>query len=256
MPLSVRRIKKLVIATGLYRAARFTERHLVRRRTLLTYRRDLRFFRCLVPPGALCFDVGANIGEKTEALLEVGARVVSFEPHPELLAELRARCSRYPNWTLVSTALGSRAAIATLHVRESHGQSSLDAHWEGRPVGAYGVPVVTLGCAIERYGTPYYCKIDVEGWEFEVLSGLTQPIPVLSFEYHLTPSNIEQTQACLERLRRFGEAAVNITPAEGVEYRFDAWMPLADFVSWFPGDLHDAAGFHYGDIVVKRSIGA
>jgi hypothetical protein len=43
------------------------------------------------------------------------------------------------------------------------------------------VPLVTLDELIARYGEPQFCKIDVEGFEHEVLSGLSQPLPALSF---------------------------------------------------------------------------
>ena len=42
---------------------------------------------------------------------------------------------------------------------------------------SYEVPVDTLDNMIEKYGTPKFIKIDVEGYEYEVLQGLTKKVP-------------------------------------------------------------------------------
>lgn len=243
--------KRLSIATRLYRPARWLSRR-IRPYQLRAFLGDIELFRSLLPPGALCFDVGANIGEKSEALLQAGGRVVAFEPNPLVLPELRARCGHHKNWALVEAALGSGGAIATLYARESHGQSSLAQEWEGKIVGSYHVPVVTLDSAIQHFGRPVYCKIDVEGWELEVLRGLTQTIPLLSFEFHLNDEDIRKTIACLERLIRFGSSCANITAAEASTFHLKEWVPLGQFLGWFPGDLkRSLPGHSYGDIFVK-----
>ena len=246
--------KRISIVTGLYRPARWFSRRL-RPHQLCAFHEDVQLFRSLLPAGALCFDVGANIGEKSEALLEAGARVVAFEPNPLVLPELQARCGHRKNWSVVATALGMGAAIATLHARESHGQSSLSAGWAGKVVATYHVPVVTLDSAIQCFGSPAFCKIDVEGWELEVLRGLTHPIPLLSFEFHLNDRGIRKTAACLETLAQFGPSHVNITPAETSSFHLDDWMPLEQFLAWFPGDLgRSRPRDHYGDIVVRTDV--
>jgi hypothetical protein len=46
------------------------------------------------------------------------------------------------------------------------------------------VPVVTLDALIAQHGEPAFVKIDVEGYEPQVLRGLTRPVQALSFEFH------------------------------------------------------------------------
>src|SRR5262245_16345667 len=190
--------------TGLYRPMRGLYRR-VHPSRLRALQGDVDLYRTLLPPDALCFDVGANTGEKSEALLLAGAaRVVAFEPNPAVLSELRARCDRWKNWTGAEVALGSAAGFATLYARKSSQQSSLLDDWEeGEVTGACHVPVLTLDSAIEHFGLPFYGKIDVEGWELEVLKGLNQPLPLISFEFHLNERDVRKTVACLERLGRF-----------------------------------------------------
>jgi FkbM family methyltransferase len=247
-------VKQLSISAGVYRPARWLFRRM-HPSQLRAFREDVDLYRELVPSGALCFDVGANIGEKSEALLRAGAgRVVAFEPNPRVLPELRARCGGWKNWTLVEAALGSAPGLATLYARERHGQSGLLKDWEKSRVNeTFDVPILTLDAAIQYFGRPFFCKIDVEGWELEVMKGLNQPIPLMSLEFHLIEQDIARTQACLERLERFGPGAVNVTPAETATFHFTEWHRLDRFREWFPGDLkcslpHDI----YGDIFVKR----
>jgi len=245
--------KRISIVTGLYRPARWFCRRF-RPDKLRTFHENVELFQSLLAPGALCFDVGANIGEKSEALLEAGARVVAFEPNPRVLPELKARCQQGKNWSLVAAAVGSGAANTTFYARELHELSSLSDSWEGsETVATYTVPVVTLDSAIQRFGAPIFCKLDVEGWELEVLLGLSQPVPLLSFEFHLDERGIAKTTACLERLAQFGPAHVNVTADESSRFHFKEWIPLQEFIAWFPGDLsHTLPGYLFGDIFIRN----
>jgi FkbM family methyltransferase len=248
-------MKHISLKTGTYRQARWLSR-LLRPAELRAHQNDIRFYKSLLPPSVLCFDVGANIGEKSEAMLKAGAHVVAFEPSSEALPELRARCGKCKNWTLVNTAVGSKGSIVMLHATGDSGKSSLDSNWQNEAdvVGRYRVPVVTLDAAIKEFGKPFYCKIDVEGWEPEVLRGLSQPIPLISFEFHLNEQGIARTRLCLERLLDFGTSYVNITPAELAFFHLSDWMSLEQFLKWFPDDLKQTLpGYPYGDIFIKNA---
>jgi len=248
-------VKNFSIGAGVYRPARWLSRRL-RPAQLQAYHDDICFYRSLLPSSALCFDVGANIGEKTETMLKAGSRVVAFEPSPVAMLELKARCGREKNCTLVATAIGCEADISTLYATQDSGKSSLASDWQrdADVVCTYHVPVVTLDAAIKAFGNPFYCKIDVEGWELEVLKGLTQAVPLLSFEFHLNERGITKTVSCLERLLDLGPSYVNITPAESSFFHLPEWIPLEQFLEWFPDDLkHTLPGDSYGDIFVKNA---
>jgi len=251
-----RKVKELTIAAGAYRPARRLYRRLNRTK-YRTHLNDTRFYGSLLPRSALSFDVGANIGDKSEALIEAGSRVVAFEPNPLLHGELLSRFKGERNWTVVLAAVGGEPGVLPFYAREIPLLSSLDVEgvqeWQAPLIGTYHVPVVTLDMAIQTFGVPFFCKVDVEGWEYEVLKGLATPIPVVSLEYHLNHKGVQRVRDCLQRLKLLGASSVNVTPAETPVFLFERWMELDRFLEWFPGDLEQKLGGDvYGDMLIRN----
>lgn len=247
------RWKQLSLKIGLYRQARMLHRLAVRKERR-RFKQDLRFYANLIAPGSLCFDVGANTGAKSEALLRAGATVVAFEPQPECVRELQARCRPYRDRLLVRrAALGAESGQEVLYLRESSGQSSLLSDWEGIPKGTITTPVTTLDLAIAEFGKPAYCKVDVEGYELNVMRGLSQAIPLISLEYHLQERQIQTCLLCLEYLAKLGVLHINLTPAETLALTFANWLTPAEFREAFPNKVGLLPGHHYGDLFIRMS---
>jgi len=250
--MSYEAVKGVARTVGLYRAARWVHRHVLDRTALQAFRDEVAFYRGVLPAQALCFDVGANYGAKTEALLRTGARVVAFEPQPDCMAELQSRIGSEARLTPVRAAVGSAEGSMTLYVSGHRSNSSLVRNWENKEVvDAITVDVTTLDRAIDRYGVPHYCKIDVEGYELEVLKGLNRRIPLISFEYHQRGDGIERALACLEHLARLGSLQVNVTQSERLTFARDGWWAKEDFREFFQQALPSIPGYHYGDIFVR-----
>ena len=173
-------------------------------------RRLRRFYSQFVQPGALCFDIGAHLGGRSRAFLELGARVVAVEPQPQCAANLHARWAGERRFTLIPKAVGAQPGSSTLHINRLNPTISTLAPdaWRAAMAAAatrrerwdhrVDVDVATLDQLIEAYGLPDFCKIDVEGFEKQVLAGLSHPLPALSFEF----ISFEKTPAlaCLRRL--------------------------------------------------------
>src|SRR4051812_35155473 len=111
-------LKSVSRSMGAYRAARWVHRHVMDRRSLDEFRRERDFLRQFINPGDLCFDVGANVGAKTEMLLDLGARVVAFEPQEECRRELIARIGERPVLTTVAAAMGPSPGKGTFFRRD------------------------------------------------------------------------------------------------------------------------------------------
>jgi FkbM family methyltransferase len=207
-------------------------------------------YRQFVRTGGLCFDVGANIGDKSEAFLRLGARVVAVEPNPECVRELRARFGHRTEFQCVNQAIGAEPGHAVLHIAGSVVQSSLRADWGGDWVAQTEVEVTTLDHLIGRFGAPDFCKIDVEGLELEVLRGLSRPVPALSFEYHAIEAELERTRACLDLLGRLGPMRLNLIPMDSSGLLSESGWDEESFRRVFFEELVRRSELFYGDIVV------
>lgn len=188
-----------------------------------------------IQPGALVFDVGANVGSRTSLFLDLGARVVAVEPQPDCVEVLRT--FDQDRLIIEQVALGAVPGRATMRVASENTISSMADEWIDRVRGsgrfaAYSWPatisveVSTLDALIERYGVPAFCKIDVEGYEPEVARGLSQRVPLLSFEF--TAECADRTESVLERLEELGFERFNFSPEETFGLAWDDWRDAAE----------------------------
>lgn len=196
-------------------------------------RRRRRFYRRFVAPGDLCFDVGAHVGDRTATLLALGARVVAVEPQPLCVEKLRLGFGGNARFVLVETAVGPSPGRAELRVPlRGPAIASMSEEWIARvrESGRFAtewseslpVEMTTLDALIDEYGLPQFCKIDVEGYEFEVLQGLSRPIPTLSLEF--TPEHLAATERCIARLEELGRYEYSYSVGESFRLA-SGWLP-------------------------------
>lgn len=217
------------------------------------FHRTCRLYAQFVRPGDLAFDVGAFIGARTAVLLRLGARVVAVEPQTTPAAELIRRYGMTPGFRLIPKALGANEGESTLFLASAPMMASLERNWlapqgKAKVIGEQIVEVTTLDVLIAEYGRPAFAKIDVEGHEFRVLQGLTQPISALSIEFH--PARLGATARCLEYLADFGAWEANFSVAETMRWSLPRWAPLAK-VMFHLEAYHAAGGRRVGDVYVR-----
>lgn len=228
-------IKKILRNTGLYVYLQYWRRKYFptdnQREEQRLLPNKLIFYKQFLKPGELCFDVGANIGNRTEAFLALDARVVAIEPQSKCAQMLRLRFGN--KIKLIKMALGEKEANGVMYISETSEISSLSKDWIDSVSKSRfktsqwnkkeTIRITTLDKLIATMGLPKFCKIDVEGYEEEVLKGLTQPIKFISFEYTI-PERLNSFLNCLSQLSKIGRFDCNYTVGEQMRLEFDTWV--------------------------------
>src|SRR4051794_16261388 len=153
-------LKSSLISLGVYRPVRRVYDRFVRPSNLAHQRECSEAYARFVRPRDLCFDVGANVGRKSGALLSLGARVVAVEPQPACVGELNALYGHDPRFTCVQSAVGRESGKAVMNVSRQSVLSSLRPDWYDQWDSRIEVEVTTLDRLMDLHGTPRYCKID------------------------------------------------------------------------------------------------
>ena len=167
------------------------------------------YFRRYTPEeGETIFDIGAHCGVSAYHFSKaVGPRgkVIAFEPDHLNYSLLLKNIERHglSNVTPVRAAVGGTRGKAEFNSEGTQG-SGLSHHF-GRPsfCKTEMVDVITLGDALDRWGVPQFCKIDIEGAEIETLEAASERLGRERIPLALDTSHIvngTRTQFEVERI--------------------------------------------------------
>jgi FkbM family methyltransferase len=196
----------------------------------------------------LAFDVGANAGKHTAAMLKRGARVVALEPQVDVARRL---ARDFPAVTVLPLGVSDRRGQATLITSSADDSLAtinteslndpflvgLGAVWNGEET----VRLTTLDDLIADFGLPAFVKIDTEGVEDKVLAGLSQPLEQFLFEVRSgLPEVAARAFECLSALGPYEYRVMRHDLESGESWVFgpsvSAAAILADLPDW--GDVY------------------
>ena len=130
----------------------------------------------------LIFDLGMHRGEDTELYLKKGFRVVAVDADAELCEQARARFAddvAAGRLTVVHNAIADVAGTVTLYRNtELSIWNTIDPEFAQRndALGtgsvAVAVEAVTLDTLLDRFGMPYYLKVDIEGMDLAAVQAV------------------------------------------------------------------------------------
>jgi len=139
------------------------ERHRARKKYWRSIPEDAKrrqFYSQLFRSGDLVFDIGANMGNRTRTFLEIGGRVIGFEPQQQCADFLESVLGNRGDFTLVRAALGAAPGEAEMFVSNAHTISTLSQQWvEVMKQGRFArydwnarqkVMITTLDAAVEK----------------------------------------------------------------------------------------------------------
>lgn len=165
------------------RARRIGQRLGILRPAVLAFRRLTRqsyeeaFDHALmsaIQPGDVVWDVGANVGLYTTRFADAvgpSGTVVAFEPSPAAIAGLKAACAGRDNVEIVNAALSDQAGTFDFFVSQE-GPSVTDGFSPTSSQDAKVSVQALRGDDRARMTPPSIIKVDVEGFELEVIRGM------------------------------------------------------------------------------------
>jgi FkbM family methyltransferase len=230
--------------------------------TIINRRKLLKLFSQFVQKDDLCFDIGANLGSRSEVMLRLGARVVAVEPQNVCMQKLERKYGRNRRISLIQKAISNNEGMEDMMTSNSHTVSTMSQEWINSvkksdmffvSTSAFQwqktvkVQVTTLDQLISQFGKPAFCKIDVEGYEYKALQGLSQPIGVVSFEFTPTKDFMDLAIKTVKHLSDIGKVEFNYSLGETINLVLEKWISpqqmsdiLLDLIkkTSFSGDIY------------------
>lgn len=216
----------------------------------------IEFYRQFLNAGDLCFDIGANIGNKSAVLKRLDCKVIAVEPQDYCVKFLKLRFGN--KLIIVNKAIDETIGMAEINISDADTISSLSTEWINSvknkrfPKNSWEkkemVNTTTLDHLIKQYGLPKYCKIDVEGYEYRVLKGLSQKIKYISFEFAY-PESLNSSINILKHLANLGEFECNYTDSETSLFKFSEWISHYNFLHLLNGKKNSLTD--WGDIFIR-----
>ncbi|HZM48296.1 MAG TPA: FkbM family methyltransferase [Burkholderiales bacterium] len=209
-----------------------------------------RLYGRFIRPGDLAIDIGSHVGDRIASFRRLAARVVALEPQPDCARVIRAIHEADPQVTLIEGACGAREGLLTLQVNSANPTVTTASSafvraargargWEGQFWDCQiEVAATTLDALISVHEVPAFVKIDVEGFEHDVLLGLGTPLPALSFEF--TTIQRDVAARCLSRLAALGDYRFNVSLGETHALTFEDWLTANEMERHLAALEHEA----------------
>lgn len=195
--------------------------------------RNKIFYSNFINKRDLCFDIGANKGRKSKLLLSLGAKVIAFEP--------QSSCSKFlndidnKNFNYLPIAVGPKDEMKSLnianHIEVATFSNEFIDYFKNDSLewnNVEEVEVKELDTLIKEYGIPNFCKIDVEGYELDILSNLTYEIPLIEFEF--TGGFILNTIKIIDLLNK-SNTYYNFNLNENPKFELKEWVSAKKMIT-------------------------
>ena len=145
---------------------------------------EIREYNKLKLKGNLAIDIGTHVGIWSQRLSKTFEQVICFEPLPKHIECHKKNCENLDNIVLYECALSNTFSKSVMTTKDNNSGMStlLDAstlaskQWKNKSEQS------VLTKTLDSYNFPRmdFIKIDVEGWEEQVLAGSKETIK----EYH------------------------------------------------------------------------
>lgn len=219
-----------------------------------------QFYSQFLKPNSVFFDIGANYGNRIEPLINEEVKIIAIEPQVECVRFLKAKYGK--RITILQNGVGRKMETNLMYISTNANiLSSFSKEWidSTQKSGRFSkvswdktrkIEMITLDFLIATYGIPDFIKIDVEGFELEVLKGLTQKVKVLSIEYTV-PERKEELIDCLIYLNNLSNSnsVFNYCITENTTFSLTQWVNFDQIINVI--NTNEFLSTQFGDIYVK-----
>ena len=147
---------------------------------------DLNFFRSIIRPDDIIFDLGANVGPYSlSAAARTNGKVIAVEPASETFELLNRSASQFSNMTAIHAAVSDESGTAFLSHKGSSENCRLS---DNNGTQDEKIPLVTVDDIAAEHGIESVdiIKIGIEGHELKALAGaekiITNGSPIIFYE--------------------------------------------------------------------------
>lgn len=193
--------------------------------------REVRLLSFLVPKGRSAVDAGANKGVYAHFLAKRASRVLAFEPNPKIFAVLaRAKAANVESYPIALSNVSGEAELRLPQMGKG-GYSNQGGSLSVAKVYERYRTVAVATKRLDDYALDDlgFLKIDVEGFEEEVIAGAAETIRrcrpnlLVEIEERYTKVPVEQT---LARIVKLGYCGLFLDQG-GVLCSLEAFDPVA-----------------------------
>ncbi len=129
----------------------------------------------------LVFDIGMHIGQDTVNYLREGFKVIAIEANPLLVEQNTRKFKKHiedGSLTILNVGISDKEGVLPFYINKKTSEwSSFDFQLGSRnntPYEVKNIPCVTTSSLFQKYGTPYYLKVDIEGFDYLCINDLPE----------------------------------------------------------------------------------
>ncbi len=177
----------------------------------------------------ILFDIGANRGCYSVANFSKYDKFVLVDANKELCNFLKQRFLNRPNF-IIEQKIVSKDKTDVFYISNSDVLSTCDTQWVNNSrftnthsfTKTTGNESITIDELVEKYGVPEYIKIDVEGYELNVLKSMSKKYCPIGFEW--AEEKKEELLQSLEYLKELGFEKFHIQKEDHYTFTPKTWL--------------------------------